>query len=219
MQVKIQLIISLIQLIISLILSYFQKINNLKTKSSNKLNIINMKNINMKNITMKNINNWLTTKPIIPTIPPIPPTPEEILESLEELLKTIVLNSHNLPIIIKYLMEEVEKTTLKGKKKTNLVLYTLKKSMQNLEENEDSIVLLILIDNGTIENIINVINNASKGKYKINILSNKKKSSLRPKIGCIVKTCILKTCIPKTCIPKTCNPKTCNPDTIPDTNN
>ena len=64
--------------------------------------------------------------------------------------------------------------------------------MTNLPENDNSMVLLILLDNGTIENMINEICDASKVKYKINTLSiqpppspqSTKPSSLT-KLGCI----------------------------------
>ena len=234
METKILFVLSLLLLLLShrsnillnlnKIISYFQIINNLKTKSSNKLNklnIMNMKktNNNPNNNLSKNpnnnisnnpnnnllikINNYLSNINILSKIKTNtihtststqeePPSPEEILQSLENLLKQIPLVPNNLPQILKHLIEEVEKTSLKGKKKANLALYTLKKTMTNLPENDNSMVLLILLDNGTIENMINEICDASKGKYKINTLSIKhppspqstKPSSLT-KLGCI----------------------------------
>ena len=248
METKILFVLSLLLLLLShrsnillnhnKIISYFQIINNLKTKSSNKLNklnIMNMKktnnnpNNNPNNNLSKNpnnnlsknpnnnlsnnpnnnllikINNYLSNINILSKIKTYtntihtskltqeePPSPEEILQSLENLLKQIPLVPNNLPQILKHLIEEVEKTSLKGKKKANLALYTLKKTMTNLPENDNSMVLLILLDNGTIENMINEICDASKGKYKINTLSIKhppspqstKPSSLT-KLGCI----------------------------------
>jgi len=153
-------------------LSYFQPINNLKIKPQNKLNIPTMTPSILNKYLTRSKHRQTPPTPPTPTTTPTPPTPEEILESLQQFILTTPLTSKNLPQIIKHLMEEVEKTTLIGQKKKNLALYIFKKTLTDLPEGEDAIVLLILIDNGTVDNLINVISSASKGKYKINTLHN-----------------------------------------------
>ena len=156
--------------------SYLKRINDLKRKTSNNLNKINMKMTNIKNFKtniIKYVEKIRKKSPLEKSNPEASvPTTEEILASLQELLLTVPLKCINLPQIIKHLMEEIEKTTLKGKKKTELAINILKNTMAKLPEEEDALILLILMDKGIIKNIINSISDASKGKYKINTLSN-----------------------------------------------
>lgn len=90
------------------------------------------------------------------------------LNELEKKVSSIDIATTTLPEIIKEAMQIVEKTTIKGTQQREFVIKLLRKLFKDLTDNEEEILLLKLIDNGTVCNMIDLVVDASKGKIDIN---------------------------------------------------
>jgi len=93
------------------------------------------------------------------------------LEAIKEKVSLISIRPSTLYLIIKYVMEEVEKTPIKGPEQKEIALKLINALIIDLTENEDEIVLLDLLNDGTIGNLIDLIVDVSKGKININKIS------------------------------------------------
>tara|TARA_B110001450_G_scaffold73943_2_gene70345 strand:+ start:744 stop:1166 length:423 start_codon:yes stop_codon:yes gene_type:complete len=94
------------------------------------------------------------------------------LETIKEKVSLISIRPSTLYLIIKYVMEEVEKTPIKGPEQKEIALKLIKALIIDLTENEDEKVLLDLLNDGTIGNLIDLIVDVSKGKININKISS-----------------------------------------------
>ena len=65
-------------------------------------------------------------------------------------------------------MELVEETPIKGTEQKEFALKVIRNLFMDLTEGEDELVLLKLLDDGSISNIIDLIVDASRGKLNIN---------------------------------------------------
>ena len=90
------------------------------------------------------------------------------LDSIREKVSTINICPSTLHLILKYVMEEVESTPIKGIKQKEFALKLIRELIIDLTDKEDEETLLKLLDNGTISNIIDLIVDASNGKLNIN---------------------------------------------------
>jgi alpha-galactosidase/6-phospho-beta-glucosidase family protein len=108
------------------------------------------------------------------------------LEGIKEKVSLITIRPSTLYLIIKYVMEEVEKTPIKGPEQKEMALKLIKALIIDLTENEDEEVLLNLLNDGTIGNLMDLIVDVSKGKININKIS-------KVSIGCF------KRCYPYLC--------------------
>lgn len=108
------------------------------------------------------------------------------LEAIKEKVSVITIRPSTLYLIIKYVMEEVEKTPIKGPEQKEMALKLIKALIIDLTENEDEEVLLNLLNDGTIGNLMDLIVDVSKGKININKIS-------KVSIGCF------KRCYPYLC--------------------
>ena len=108
------------------------------------------------------------------------------LETIKEKVSLITIRPSTLYLIIKYVMEEVEKTPVKGPEQKEIALKLIKALIIDLTENEDEKVLLDLLNDGTIGNLMDLIVDVSKGKININKIS-------KVTIGCI-KRCNTYSC-------------------------
>ena len=93
------------------------------------------------------------------------------LEGIKEKVSLITIRPSTLYLIIKYVMEEVEKTPIKGPEQKEMALKLIKALIIDLTENEDEKVLLDLLNDGTIANFMDLIVDVSKGKININKIS------------------------------------------------
>lgn len=96
---------------------------------------------------------------------------DNTLEAIKEKVSLISIRPSTLYLIIKYVMEEVEKTPIKGPEQKEIALNLIKALIIDLTENEDEKVLLDLLNDGTIGNLIDLIVDVSKGKININKIS------------------------------------------------
>jgi hypothetical protein len=108
------------------------------------------------------------------------------LEAIKEKVSLITIRPSTLYLIIKHVMEEVEKTPVKGPEQKEIALKLIKALIIDLTENEDEKVLLDLLNDGTIANFMDLIVDVSKGKININKIS-------KVSIGCF------KRCYPYLC--------------------
>ena len=84
------------------------------------------------------------------------------------------ISLENLAIYIKTIIELVEKSKFENSNKMKFSLLILKELINKLPDTDNKIALSLMLENKTIENIIELILDASKNKLKL----NKKKFNL-----------------------------------------
>ena len=93
---------------------------------------------------------------------------EKSLKNVKSKLSIITISPSTLHLLVKYVMEEVEKQPIKGSEQKDLSLELIKHLITDITNEDDKEILLILLKCGTISNIIDLIIDATKGKLKIN---------------------------------------------------
>ena len=83
-------------------------------------------------------------------------------------LENVSLRPNTIHLVIKYIMELIEETPVKGVEQKELALKIMRELFKDLTEGEDEIVLLKLLDDGTISNLIDLLVDATNGKLNIN---------------------------------------------------
>tara|TARA_Y100000022_G_C13227259_1_gene365544 strand:- start:86 stop:517 length:432 start_codon:yes stop_codon:yes gene_type:complete len=119
-----------------------------------------------KVVEIENVNIEFVNKPSVTSLY------ETSLATLKEKISSISIRASTLHLIIKYVMEQVEHTPLKGSEQKELSLKLIRSLILDLTAGEDEVVLLQLLDNGTIGNMIELIVDATRGKLDINTLAN-----------------------------------------------
>ena len=109
------------------------------------------------------------------------------LAKLKVKVSAINIRSSTLHLIIKYVMELVEKTPLKGSEQKEMALKLIRAVIIDLTNGEDERVLIQLLDDGTIGNMIDLIVDATRGRLDVN-------TALQVTTGC------LNRCIPYFCL-------------------
>lgn len=92
----------------------------------------------------------------------------DALKFLKRKSQNVTIRMSTIHLLIKYIMEYIEKTPLKGIEQREMSLRVLRALVVDLTEGEDEIVLLKLIDDGTIANLIDLVVDVSRGKLDIN---------------------------------------------------
>tara|TARA_B110000977_G_scaffold198163_2_gene282394 strand:+ start:431 stop:841 length:411 start_codon:yes stop_codon:yes gene_type:complete len=93
---------------------------------------------------------------------------ERTLIKLKVKASAIDIRTSTLHLIIKYVMELVEETQLKGIEQKEMAIKLIKAVIVDLTNGEDERVLLQLLNDGTISNMIDLIVDATKGRLNIN---------------------------------------------------
>lgn len=145
-----------------------------KTNKKNKIDNIN-------NITLEVQQNWVNKKE------------DEILQEtsifrnitqiIKKKLENISLRPNTIHLVIKYVMELIEETPIKGVEQKELALKIMRELFKDITEGEDEIVLLKLLDDGSISNIIELVVDATNGKIDVN-------TAITTSVNCIT------TCLP-----------------------
>ena len=117
--------------------------------------VIEIQNVNLKALNKPNMSSLY----------------ENTLTILKEKVSNISLRASTLHLIIKYVMEQVEHTPLKGSEQKELALKLIKALIIDLTDREDEALLLQLLENGAIGNMIDLIVDATRGKLDINTLA------------------------------------------------
>ena len=94
------------------------------------------------------------------------------LLKLKEKVSVIEIRSSTIALVIKYVMEIVEETPLKGVEQKELSIKLIREIIKDLTDGEDEKVLLKLLEDGTISNMIDLIVDATKGKLNINSIDD-----------------------------------------------
>ena len=94
------------------------------------------------------------------------------LIKLKEKVSVIEIRPSTIALVIKYVMEIVEETPLKGVEQKELSIKLIREIIKDLTDGEDEKVLLKLLDDGTISNMIDLIVDATKGKLNINSIDD-----------------------------------------------
>ena len=87
---------------------------------------------------------------------------------VKDKISNITIRASTIHLIIKYVMETVEKTSIKGTEQKDLALRLIRALIVDLTDKEDEKILLKLLDDGTISNMIDLIVDATRGKLNIN---------------------------------------------------
>lgn len=90
---------------------------------------------------------------------------------LKEKVSLIEIRGSTIHLIIKYVIEELDGTPLKGAEKKEMGLKLIKELVKDLAEGEDEEILLKMINDGTIGNLIDLIIDATKGKINVNAIA------------------------------------------------
>lgn len=106
-----------------------------------------------------------------------------ITEILKKKLANVSIKPNTIHLVIKYVMELVEETPIKGVEQKEFALKVMRELFKDLTEGEDELVLLKLLDDGSISNIIDLVVDATNGKLNVNTV-------IETSVGCI------NTCLP-----------------------
>lgn len=96
----------------------------------------------------------------------------EALKEVKYLLDKTNINLMNLPSILKSVMEVVDNIPLSGADKKIYAIKILREIIDEKTYGEEEAVLLLLIDNGTVANMIDLVIDATRGNLNINALGN-----------------------------------------------
>ena len=106
----------------------------------------------------------------------------DALKFLKRKSQNITIRPSTIHLLIKYIMEYIEKTPIKGLEQREMSLRVLRALFVDLTEGEDEKILLKLLDDGTVANLIDLIVDVSKGKFDIN-------TAVEVSVGCIPFLC------------------------------
>lgn len=96
----------------------------------------------------------------------------EALKEVKYLLDKTNINLMNLPSILKSVMEVVDNIPLSGADKKIYAIKIVREIIDEKTYGEEEAVLLLLIDNGTVANMIDLVIDATRGNLNINALGN-----------------------------------------------
>jgi len=97
---------------------------------------------------------------------------DDALILIKDKLSNITIRVSTIHLIIKYVMETVEKTPIKGTEQKDLALRLIRALIVDLTDKDDEKILIKLLDDGTISNMIDLIVDATRGRLNINRVVN-----------------------------------------------
>jgi len=95
---------------------------------------------------------------------------DKVFEHLVEQAKSIGVKKSTIATLIKYVMEAVEVTPLKGPEQKDYALRLIRSLVVELANEEDKEYLFIAIDSGSVSDTIDLIVAASRGELNVNIV-------------------------------------------------
>lgn len=115
---------------------------------------------------------------------------QKILESISNRIKKSTISPSTITKLIRFVMEEMENSTIKGEERKNIAIKIIRELISDNDEisEETKNLCLQLIDNGVIENTIELIIQATRGNLNINTVKNVSKGCL---INCLT-ACLVK---------------------------
>tara|TARA_B100001758_G_C17981165_1_gene388201 strand:- start:138 stop:554 length:417 start_codon:yes stop_codon:yes gene_type:complete len=127
--------------------------------------------LELKNVNIEENNNFL----------------KKSLNVIKEKISVVDIRASTIHLIIKYVIEELDNSELKGTEKKEMALKLIKEIIKDLTEGEDEKKLLSMLEDGTVSNLIDLIIDATKGKINVNVIAE-------TSISCIAKC--LPICFP-----------------------
>tara|TARA_B110000444_G_scaffold213436_2_gene210248 strand:- start:144 stop:584 length:441 start_codon:yes stop_codon:yes gene_type:complete len=94
---------------------------------------------------------------------------DKALAKLKIKLGDLAIHSKSMSLIIKYVLEIIEATPIKGSKQKDMALKLMRAVIVDLSDGEDKRVLTQLLDDGTISDLIELVIDATKGKLDVNV--------------------------------------------------
>jgi len=91
------------------------------------------------------------------------------LEKLKAKVMGVAIRSTSMPLIIKYVIEIIEGTPIKGPAQKDMALKLMRAVIVDLTDGEDEKILTKLLDDGTVSNLIELVIDATKGKLDVNV--------------------------------------------------
>ena len=99
----------------------------------------------------------------------------ELLNTSKQHLAEINISSETFHLVIQYVMEIVEKSSVKGKAQRALALKIIRSLVMDLVDEktnkQEKILLIKLVDSGSVGNTIDLIIAASRGELNLNIVT------------------------------------------------
>jgi hypothetical protein len=93
---------------------------------------------------------------------------DEVLQALRDKAREFGVKKSTLAIVIKFVMEAVEKTPLKGSKQKEYALRLIRALIDDLARGDDKKFLLIALDSGSVADTIDLVAAAAKGDINVN---------------------------------------------------
>tara|TARA_B100001769_G_scaffold271479_1_gene264307 strand:- start:729 stop:1169 length:441 start_codon:yes stop_codon:yes gene_type:complete len=93
------------------------------------------------------------------------------LNKIKNKLSILEIHLNNIHLLIKYVMETIEETELKGIDQKKLALAIIQDIISEIKNEDEKKRLQELLHNNTISNIIELIVDATKGKINVNNIS------------------------------------------------
>ena len=93
------------------------------------------------------------------------------LNTIKNKLSKLDTHLNNIHLLIKYVMETIEETELKGIDQKKLALAIIQDIISEIKNEDEKKRLEELLHNNTISNIIELIVDATKGKINVNNIS------------------------------------------------
>lgn len=93
------------------------------------------------------------------------------LNTIKHKLSILDIHLNNIHLLIKYVMETIEETELKGIDQKKLALAIIQDIISEIKNEDEKKRLEELLHNNTISNIIELIVDATKGKINVNNIS------------------------------------------------
>ena len=110
-------------------------------------------------------------KPIIDNV--IDDVGKNILKEVKTRMGAIGVSPETITLLIKYVMEGVERSPMKGLEQKRLAMLVMRQLiMDALMKNNDEDFCLMMIDSGTVSDTIDLIVDATRGKLNINKVQN-----------------------------------------------
>lgn len=112
-------------------------------------------------------------------------TTDKVFEALLEQAIDVGVKKSTIAILIKFVMEAVEDTPLKGAEQKDYALRLIRSLVVELADDEDKEYLLIAIDSGSVSDTIDLVVAASRGELNVNMIVETAATSCLPCITSI----------------------------------
>ena len=93
---------------------------------------------------------------------------DKVFEELEKKAKEVGIKSETLTVLLRFTMEAIEDTPIKGEAQKEYAVKLLKALVQSQAEDPEKTILLGIIDSGILEGTIDLVVSATNGELNVN---------------------------------------------------